>query len=229
MRLALLPACLLLASLLPGLAAAQDGAATESEDEAILEEHADERETAPPAEDEPEELPAIYSALGVQKLGTDIEGVTDAVNLDITVVGFRVPTVPWFGIELNLSTTFIPGEVRESATTPGSEDCVIPPFIGCTSSGGETITAEDNYGVNALGIYLVGRSPGKFFATGKLGYRYIDTNLFDLDEKTGNAWSIGGGYRWKDDGSYVELLYTKLSDEFDALGFGISYSYDRDW
>lgn len=228
MRLAFLPACFALAVLLPAAVQAQDTPAAEGEDEELLEQHADTTETPPPAEDEPEELPAIYSAVGLQKIGTDFENVDDAVNLDVTLVGFRIPTVSWFAVELNLSGTVIPGQVRESSTTGPSECPLLDPF--CTPTPGSSTTSETDFALTTAGVFAVLRSPGKFYGVGKVGYRYLSTTLPEYeDDRSGNALSLGAGYRWKDDGTYAELGYTRIADGIDAIGFSVSYSYDRDW
>ncbi len=63
---------------------------------------------------------------------------------------------------------------------------------------------------------------------GKVGYRYLNTNLPELQEnRSGSAWGAGVGYRWNKKGSYAELGYTKYSEDLDAIGFAISYSYER--
>ncbi|MBI3171623.1 MAG: hypothetical protein HYZ32_03410 [Hydrocarboniphaga effusa] len=184
-------------------------------------------DSEPPPEDE--ELSTTYSSIGLNKISTNFDNVDDAVNLDITLIGFRIPTVPWFGVELNLGFTMIPGQITE--TTPGSSGSV----IGCGPLGldpcpatGSSTTSSGDFGVNTVGAFGVFRSTGTFFAMGKVGYRYLSTNLPELQEnRSGSAWGAGVGYRWNKKGSYAELGYLKLSDDVKALGFAVSYSYER--
>lgn len=225
----------LLALLLAGAASAQDSAASDGQDEKILEEHADTRETPPPADiGADDELPPIYSAIGLQKVSTGFSNVDDAINLDATLVGFRIPTIPWFGIELNVSGTVIPGQISQTSTSGGGTTCTLPEQIlgTCTPGGGTvTSTSTEDFAIMSYGVYAALRSPGTFFVMGKLGYRYVQTSIDDAveeyhDNRSGNAWAIGAGYRWRPE-AYGEITYTKLTDDIDAIGFSISYSYDR--
>ncbi len=183
-------------------------------------------DSEPPPE---EELSTTYSSIGLNKISTNFDNVEDAVNLDITLIGFRIPSVPWFGVELNLGFTMIPGQITE--TTPGSSGSP----IGCGPLGldpcpatGSSTTSSGDFGATTAGAFAVLRSPGTFFAMGKVGYRYLNTNLPELQEnRSGSAWGAGVGYRWNKKGSYAELGYTKYSEDLDAIGFAISYSYER--
>lgn len=213
-------------ALAAALALAAGPAAAQSEDESILRQDSTPSSgtTLPPPEEEREELPTTYSNIGLQRVTTDFDNVDDAVNLDITMIGFRVPTVPWFGIELNLGFTMIPGEVTEAQPAPQANcgGLLQPP---CQTNTTESV---DDFGVTTVGAFGVLRSQGKFFVMGKYGYRYLNTNLPELQEnKSGNAWGTAVGYRWNKKGSFAEFGYTKYSEEIDALGFLLSYTYDR--
>ena len=160
--------------------------------------------------------------------GIDVPGydVKDAVNLDFTLIGFRVPPAPWFAIELNLGFTMIPGQIKQSGSS--STTCpIFPPDPFCNATGGSA-GSEADIGVQTIGAFAVLRSPGSVFAMGKLGYRYTSTNIDGFPkERTGNAYGAGIGYRWNKKGSYAEFGYTHYSDEITGLGFSLSYSYDR--
>lgn len=213
------------------LATVASGAAfAQSQDEQIMKQGpAGGTDTPPPAPADDEELSTTYSSIGLQKVHFKLDGadVKDAVDLDLTLIGFRIPTVPWFGVELNLGFSMIPGEVK-SSTGGTSGD----PFPGCvvtnTCSGLSGSNSQANLQATTAGVFAVLRSPGKFFAMGKYGYRYIQTNLDGYPpDSSGDAYGLGVGYRWNRKGSYAEFGYTHYSPEISALGFSLSYSYDR--
>lgn len=213
--------------LLPGAAFAQQG----SQDEQILQQKSG-TETPPPVEQQDEEeLSTTYSSIGLQKVHLKIDGVDtkDPVNLDITLIGFRIPTVPWFGVELNLGFTMIPGQYTTySGGAPGTPvGCGPLGTDPCPATPGSPDPSQDLAATTAA-AWGVFRSTGKFFAMGKLGYRYISTNLTHYpDTRTGSAWGGGIGYRWNRKGSYAEFGYTKYTSDIDALGFTVSYSYGQ--
>jgi hypothetical protein len=227
-RYAVLVAVAAMAGGLPPIAGAQP-----SEDEQMLEQKSGGTSTPPPStssssasDDDDYELSTTYSSIGLQKVAVDVEGfeTQDPVNLDITLIGFRIPTVKWFGVELNLGFTMIPGEISTSSSgSPGS--CL--PVIGC-SGGSSGSSRKDDLGMTTASVFAVARSTGSVFAMGKLGYRYLSSSIEDFPEdRTGSAWGAGIGYRWNKKGSYAEFGYTKYSPEVSALGFALSYSYER--
>ena len=222
-------------ALAAALALAAGPAAAQSEDESILRQ--DDTPTGgtsmPPPEEEREELSTTYSSIGLQKVTADFANVDDALNIDVTLIGFRIPTVPWFGVELNGSFTMAPGQIDPNAGTPDDPGTCVPPDSGfppgCTpSTPGTQATAAGDFTSTVIGAYAVLRSPGSFFVVGKYGYRYLNTSIEQLqDDRSGNAYSAGVGYRWNRKGSYAELGYTKVADKIDGIGFTISYSYER--
>jgi hypothetical protein len=177
--------------------------------------------------DDDYELSSTYSSIGLQKVALDVRGydTKDPVNLDITLIGFRIPTVPWFGVELNLGFTMIPGEI--SASTSGSAGSGICPGPLCVP-GSSGSSSKQDIGMTTASAFAVVRSTGSVFAMGKLGYRYLGSSIQGFPEnRTGDAWGAGVGYRWNKKGSYAEFGYTHYSSEVTALGFSLSYSYER--
>lgn len=210
-------------------ALAASPAAAQSEDEQILQEDTPRGGTSMPPPEDDEELSTTYSNIGLQKVSADFDNVDDAINLDITLLGIRVPTVPWFGVELNLGFTVAPGQVTE--VTPGSQGtptgCGPLGLDPCPGTGSSTRSSGD-FTSTTIGVFAVARSPGKFFVGGKYGYRYINTSLEALvDERSGNAWGASVGYRWNRKGSFVELGYTDWTEDLNSVGLLISYSYNR--
>lgn len=167
-----------------------------------------------------------YSGIGLSRLSTGFENVKDAVSLD-AAMGFRIPDVQWFGVELNLSATVIPGQVKQTSSTGGGEDCPFDPLpIGCTDQPGSTSSSEEDFQALSFGVFGVVRTPGKLYGMGKIGYRYMNTNLPELEEdRSGSAWGAGLGYRYSAAGGFAELQYTKLSDDLELLGFSLGYGF----
>ncbi len=210
-----------------GLAAAQS-----SQDEQILKQGAGGgTETAPPAVEE-DEISSTYSSIGVQKVHAKFDNVKDAINLDIVAYGFRIPTVPWLGVELNIGFTFLPGQIDTNGSGSGSAGTCFPGTMlppGCIPpSPGNTASSSTDFSATNIGASVVLRSPGTFFVMGKYGYRYLNTSLDELrNDRSGTQYAGGVGYRWNKKGSYVEFGYTKIADKIDALGFSLSYTYGR--
>jgi hypothetical protein len=154
-----------------------------------------------------------YSALGLSRVTADFDNVGSAISLD-SVLGFRVPGVQWFGLELNLGFTIIPGE-----TTPCGG-------LGPACGPNDTRGTQDFQAVN-VGVYTVFRTPGRLYGAGKIGYRYINSNLPELDEdRSGTGWGAGLGYRYNPDrGGAVELMYTRMSGDLDTLGLLFGFSF----
>lgn len=199
---------------------------TGSQDEKIMRDgSAGGTDTAPPMVDD-EEISPTYSSIGVQKVAADFDNVKDSINLDFTLIGFRIPTVPWAAVELNLGGTIAPGQVDQTSSSGGTTCPIIDPF--CTPSEGTTATSQGDFQSSFVGLFGVFRSTGKFFVMGKYGYRYLNTSIDQLvDDRSGSAYGAGVGYRWNRKGSYVELGYTKLGKKVSGIGLSISYSYDR--
>lgn len=180
-------------------------------------------EPAPPMVED-EEMSTTYSTIGLQKVAADFDNVKDAINLDFTMIGFRIPTINWFAIELNLGFTMAPGQITQSTTSTGTGcgGLLQPP---CTSN---TATSQSDFTTTTVGAFGVLRSPGSVYVMGKAGYRYMNTSLDQLqNDRSGTAWGAGIGYRWNKKGSFAELGYTKIADKISGIGFSISYSYDR--
>lgn len=169
-------------------------------------------DSAPPEE----QVSSTYSTIGLSKVGTDFRNVKDAVNLDSTLIGLRIPTFPWIGVELNASFTVIPGQIDQP-------NCGFPgPACPSNVSAG-----RDSFVAHMFGVYGVVRTPGTFFGTAKYGYRSLNSNLPELeDERSGTAWALGGGYRWSREG-FAEISYSKLADNVDSIALTFSYSRDR--
>src|SRR5688572_17420548 len=88
----------------------------QTEDEKILDEASKESPRQSRADDEldDQELDeqVFYSGLGIERVSTDFDNLGEATNLE-GVMGFRIPTLPWIGLEIDIAQTLIPGEYRD--------------------------------------------------------------------------------------------------------------------
>ncbi|MES0875010.1 hypothetical protein [Sinimarinibacterium thermocellulolyticum] len=234
-------AALLGALLAPLWATAQDEAKA-SEDQATAEEESkpDGSKASDSADRDDDEASVTYSGIGLSRVSTDFDNLKEAVNLE-GVLGIRVPNLDWIAAEINLSVSIIPGENRGGTAIIGGSDgnCIsenppLPP--GCTpaSEGQQVTTTGDDFQMQLIGAYLVLRSPGRFYATGKLGYGYQITSIRDIDERerSGSVYTVGGGWRYGKGLGGVELLYSRFLSDVDAIGFSVTYGFggrrDRD-
>ena len=226
MRATLLPVVAALVLWLPA-------AHAQTEDEEILEESTETTQPEPrrqskrdeDLDDEDLDAQVFYSGMGIERVSTDYDNLGEATNL-AAILGFRVPTFPWVGIEIDIGQTIIPGEYREpDPGSPGTPDVGCP---GITCVPGEPATpAEDGardgdqqeFAMQALGIGLAFKSRGKFYVTGKYAYRYIATSNDTINEdRSSNGIAAGVGYRWGRGLSGVELGYKELAKNVDSIG-----------
>jgi len=200
----------------------------QSEDEKILEEPSGEGTDAVPLPDEDiddEELDeqVFYSGFGVERVSTSFDNLGEATNLK-GVIGFRIPTAPWFGLEIDIGQTIIPGEYREpdpgSLGTPtGCGPLLADPCPGTPAEDGAFDGNGEEFAMTALGLSVALKSSGRFYVSGKYGYRYVQTSNDTINEKrSGNGLGIGVGYRWGKGLSGVELGYQELGEDVDSIG-----------
>ena len=213
------------------LALASLGAApafAQSEDEKILDQGTETSAAGQSSADDDlddEELDerVFYSGFGVERVTTPFDNLGAATNL-AGVLGFRIPTAPWFGLEIDLGQTLIPGEYRDpdpgSLGTPsGCGPLLTDPCPPTPAEKGAYDANGDEFMTQALGLSLALKSSGRFYVTGKYGYRYLITSNDALNEnRTGNGFAIGAGYRWGRGLSGVELGYKQLAEDVESIG-----------
>ncbi len=207
------------------LCLATPGAFAQSEDEKILEQDAPKENKQSRADDEmdDEDLDeqVFYSGMGVGRVGTEYVNLGEAINLE-GVIGFRIPTAPWFGLEIDLGQTIIPGENKPVGSgTPISNCSGLNQSLGlCTPGGSDPATFDpDDLAMQSLGLSLALKSTGRFYVTGKYGYRYILTSIDEInDNRSGNGFAAGVGYRWGRGLSGVELGYKQLAEDVESIG-----------
>lgn len=152
----------------------------------------------------------------------------DAITL-VGTIGFRVPTLPSFGLELEFATAVIPGQItfRDCSTTAGGGGGGL---LGGGGGGSTTNCSQDDagdFGVNSITLYGTYRSPGQFYGMGKFGYGYAASNVDGLpEERNGTSWGLGIGYRWnlkRNNG--VELVYADVNDVFTSQSLNFIYGF----
>lgn len=220
MRTPLLPVIAALALWLPA-------AHAQTEDEEILEDSAGTTQQSPRDEaldDEDLDAQVFYSGMSIERVSTDYDNLGEATNIG-AALGFRVPTVPWIGLEIDIAQTIIPGEYRDP--DPGSgptQSCDPVPTPNCGQPGtpgekGAFDSGGEEFGMQALGIGLAFKSMGKFYVTGKYAWRYIATSNDTVnEERSSNGIGFGVGYRWGKGLSGVELGYKELAKDVEAIG-----------
>lgn len=197
---------------------------------------------APPADDISEGS-ITYSGVGLSRVSVDDHQVDSntrlifdgAISLN-AVLGFRIPTLPSFGVELEIAGGVFPAEVKieQCRTVIGGGGGVLGPILGGGGNSSTTCDQSDggDFATTTAGVYAVYRSPGRWYGMGKIGYRYADVSFSDFEvedfpvERTGTAYAAGFGYRWsprKHNGA--ELFYNKTSDEISYYGFNFSYGF----
>jgi hypothetical protein len=226
---ALLPVLIVAAlGLVAGAARAQS---PQSEDEQILKPEAAQAGPEADAGDRPrqsredDELDdaelderVFYSGVGIERVGTGFANLGEATNL-AAVMGFRVPTFPWVGLEIDLGQTIIPGEYRDPRP---AQPCVgpnIPPGCPIPAEKGAFDGSGDEFAMQALGLSLAFKTQGRFYVTGRYGYRYLQTSNDALNEAgSDNGFGLGVGYRWGRGLSGVELGYKQLAQDVESVG-----------
>jgi hypothetical protein len=151
------------------------------------------------------------------------------VNLSFAA-GVHIPTIDWLGAEFAGSATVIPGKVTEvQPGSPGSPSGCGPLGLQpCPGSAASTSNGDAS--VFDLGIYAVVRTPGRFYATGRIGWRYFGSNVDDssgtlYDQRSGVTFGGGLGWRWGQTLSGVEITYTRVSSDVNQIGAGIVYGF----
>lgn len=187
----------------------------------------------PEDEEAPREESITYSGIGLSRVETPYENLEPATNLDLQL-GIRVPAVRWISAEINFSFTIIPGENTNPGGSGGSGLGSCPPldpFCDPGASDGSVpreTRSQNDLQMNNIGVFAVLRSPGRFYAMGKYGYRYVNTSIEEIqesDDKSGDAWAIGGGWRWSKGLSGIELVYCEYSSHLEYYGFNIAYGF----
>lgn len=181
-----------------------------------------------------------YSALRLTSAQADFDNLDRAVNLGFTL-GINIPALSFLAAEIDLSTTLIPGENRGTGSITGGGGggggggFPIDPLDPLGGGGGEegdggsaspanNTSDPDDLRLSTVGIFAVGRTPGRYFGSARLGYRFVESSINELNEnQSGSAWGLGMGYRYGEAGGAVELTYSQYGSDLSYLSLAISY------
>lgn len=143
---------------------------------------------------------------GVMRAEPDISG-SDDFEMDNIGIVFGGHINDWLAIELDYNQT----------VSADKQD-----FQG----------SDIKYKTDALGLFLVFKTTGDFYARAKVGYVILDQDVTTIgsDNVYGMAGGLGGGYYFNDNIA-LELEYTLYpeTDEFDRLGKIIDDTWTNDF
>lgn len=180
-----------------------------------------------------------YQSIRLTAVESDFDNLDTAINLGFTL-GIRIPGLQRIlAAEIDISSTLIPGENAGPGPLFGGNDGgddggILGGLGGLLGGGGDgggngggssanNTSDGDDLRLNAIGIFLAGRTPGRFFGTGRIGYRFVESSINEInDEQSGEAYSAGIGYRYGKFG-LVELLYTQYTDDLDFITLAVSF------
>lgn len=174
-----------------------------------------------------------YTGLGLSRVSTAFDNLEDAVNLDLGL-GARLPWLGWLSAEADLSFTVVPGENRgpQPCTTTGATP---PSLLDPDGDPGSTDCApgafsrsQNDLQMTNVGAFLVMRTPGRLYLTGRGGYRFINASIDEIQDggdRRGAAYAGGLGWRWGEGLSGIELAYTRYSSQLDYLGLNVAYGF----
>jgi hypothetical protein len=171
-------------------------------------------------DDEDPGEPVFYNGFGVSRARTEFVNLGAAANLEV-VMGFRVPTLSWLAVELDIAQTVVPG--RNDPVDPGlpiSNCGAVNQGLGlCTPGGSEPATFDRrDLSLQALGVSAAFRTPGRLYLAGRYGYRYLSSSISELNRDDSSlGFGVGAGYRWGD-GAGVELAYKELAGGVESIG-----------
>lgn len=167
--------------------------------------------------DRKKEESIVYSGAAFTRFSTGFDNLSDATNLNFTLLGLRIPDVSWFAIEANLGFTLQAGE--NSGSGGGG-------LVG-GGGGGNTTSSSEDLRTTTSGLFAIFRTPGQFYAGAKYGFSKVASNISEVEDAAeGRAHGFTAGYRFNPEGfGQVELEYLDLGDELDSIGIAFSYIY----
>lgn len=177
------------------------------------------------ANERSENSSVTFSGIGLTRASSDFNNLKPAINLNASI-GFRIPTINIFAVELQISQTVIPGQNGGQQQCSSSGGGLLGGGGSSSCAPGRYTSSQDDLQMNAIGVFAVARSPGRFYGLAQIGYRYLNTNIPELSEdRSGNAYGAGAGYRYGKSLSGVEINYTRYSKDLNFLGFSIAYGF----
>jgi hypothetical protein len=178
---------------------------------------------------EEERKAVLFATVGLSHVSSPFANVEDAVNMDVSLgAGLPWPYLDWFGAEIALAFTVVPGEYR--GARPCEETGALPPLspgeVACAA--GFYTRSQNELQMTNLGAFGVLRTPGRFYALGKYGWRYIASSIDEIQEgdRDGPAWAAGAGWRF----GYgrltgLELSYSDYSEQLEMVTLALTHGF----
>lgn len=163
---------------------------------------------------------ATYTGMGGAQASADFDNLDEAINLD-AVGGFRItPDLAWGSLsaELNLAVTVSPGKNQGQPSGTGG---VLGGGTSCTPCTADA----DDLAMQNLGLYLVYRTPGRYYALALAGYGLVNTSIDEISERGRSALGYGAGlgFRFGQETAAIELLYQQVSEDLQTIGLRLVY------
>lgn len=165
---------------------------------------------------------ATYTGVGGSRVSSDFDNLGDAYNLD-AIGGYNLtPAQSWgrLSAELNFGVTVSPGKNEGAGGTGG----------GIIGGGGGGTTGNNTAGNDDLQTLLfslqgVYRTPGRLYGVASLGYGLISSSIEEIEENGRSSLNYGGGvgFRFGEETAAVEILYTRVSEDLQTIGFRLIY------
>ncbi|MGJ8669422.1 MAG: hypothetical protein ACSHXK_08045 [Oceanococcus sp.] len=196
---------------------------------------------------ETQEFNPLYSSILITSVDSGFSNIDRAIGLGGTI-GIRIPGVVVGGTnilaaEIDINSTVIPGKNKGGGGTltsscddggGGGDDGGLGGLGGLLGGGDDgggggdcsTTTSSNDFHMQAIGIFAKARSPGRFFGSARVGYRYVISTIPELEEdQTGSAWGLGVGYQYNTTGAAFELNYSQYGSNLSFITLAVNYAF----
>lgn len=166
---------------------------------------------------------ATYTGVGGSRVSSDFDNLGEAYNLD-AIGGYNLtPALGWgrLSAELNFGVTVSPGKNKGSGSGGGGG--IIGGGGGGT--GGNNTASNDDLQTLLFSLQGVYRTPGRVYGVASVGYGLISTSIQEIEDSGRSSINFGGGlgFRFGEETAAVEILYTRVSEELQTIGFRLIY------
>lgn len=162
---------------------------------------------------------ATYTGVGGSRVSSDFDNLGEAYNLD-AIGGYNLtPAQSWgrLSAELNFGITVSPGK-NEGGSGGG--------IIGGGGGGtGNNTAGDDDLQTLLFSLQGVYRTPGRLYGVASAGYGLISTSVQEIEDSGRSSFNFGGGvgFRFGEETAAVEILYTRVSEDLQTIGFRLIY------
>lgn len=190
------------------------------------------------AADDDEEIYRPYSTTNFYNVSPDFDNLDSAIGMGQSA-GFPIPGVPGLAIELDFLVTLFGGENSggDGSVAGAKDHCSANPLDdSCHGNGGgggggnsddeRTTGTDDDFFLLGYGLFASYTTPGKFFASAKVGVNGFSTSIEEIEEEGGGlSWKAGVGYRYGES-TVVQFEYFRINDLVDGIGIGLRYGFE---